>query len=99
MATRKFELDGYKFNVDMSCFDDVRFFEISDELDEKPVLCIDLMKMALGESGYNDFAEYFKKRDGKLKMSVVMKAVETMFEEADPKESASGSSAESTQKN
>lgn len=99
MATKQFEVEGFKFEVDMTRFDDVEFFEIIDKLDTNPKLHIDLAKMAMGEDGYKAFADYFKKRDGKLKMSVLMRAVEKIFEEADPKDSASGSSAKSTQKN
>lgn len=91
--------DGYEFDVDMTCFDDVEFFEIADKLEEEPKLHINILKIAIGEDGYQKFADHFKKEEGRLKMSKVIGAVAKIFEEADPKGSASGSSAKSTQKN
>lgn len=98
MAKKHLSYDGYEFDVDMDCFDDVEFFEIVDKLEEQPKLNIDLLKMAIGENGYKSFADYFKKRDGKLKMSTVMSAVAKIFEESDPKDSASGDLEKTTQK-
>lgn len=98
MAKKHLSYDDYELDVDMDCFDDVEFFEIVDKLEEQPKLNIDLLKMAIGENGYKSFADYFKKRDGKLKMSTVMSAVAKIFEESDPKGSASGELEKTTQK-
>lgn len=88
MATAKtIEYDGYKFDLDMEVFDDVRFFEIADELETKPILNIELAKMGMGEKNYQKFEEFFKKKDnGRLKMSRVMGVVAKMFEETGPKD-------------
>ena len=99
MAKKHIEIDDYSFDVDMDCFDDVEFFEIADKLEAEPRKHIELLKLAIGEDGYSAFADYFKKRDGKLKMTVVMNAVAKIFEASDPKDSASGSSKSNTQKN
>lgn len=99
MAKKQITLNDYSFDADLNCFDDVEFFEIVDRLEAEPKLHIDILKMAIGENGYKNFADYFKKRDGKLKMSIVIEAVAKIFEASDPKESASGSSKSNTQTN
>lgn len=99
MAKKNIKYADYSFDVDMDCFDDVRFFEIADTLETTPKNHIDILKMALGEDGYKKFADHFTKRDGRLKMTVVMETVAKIFDEADPKDSASGSSEKTTQKN
>lgn len=86
MATKHVKYADYEFNVDMDCFDDVRFFEITDKLESEPKYHIDVMKIALGDAGYKKFADHFTKRDGKLKMSVVIEAVAKIFSAADPKD-------------
>lgn len=99
MAIKHINYEGYEFDVEMDCFDDVEFFEIADKLESDPKLHIDILKIALGEDGYQKFADFFKKAEGKLKMSKVIGAVSKIFEQADPKGSASGSSEKTTQKN
>ena len=99
MAKKHFKFLDYAFDVDMDCFDDVEFFEIADKLETEPKLHIDVLKIALGEDGYDAFKNHFVKRDGKLKMSTVIEAVAVIFEAADPKDSASGNSENNTQKN
>lgn len=99
MATKNIKFKDYSFDVDLDCFDDVEFFEIADRLEAEPKLHINILKMAIGEDGYKAFAEHFKKRDGKLKMSIVIEAVAKIFESSDPKDSASGSSKSNTQTN
>jgi hypothetical protein len=99
MATKKIDFDGYSCEIDLDVFDDVRFFEMIDKLEENPSLNIEVAKMGLGEENYKKISEFFTKRDGKLKMSVVMGIVAQIFAEADPKDSASGSSEKNTQTN
>ena len=99
MATKKnIEFEGFSREIDMDVFDDVKFFEIVDKLEENPSLNINVVKMAFGEDGYKALSDYFTKRDGKLKMSVIMSFVAKMFEESDPKDSASGDLEKTTQK-
>lgn len=87
MAKKTVEYEGFSFELDMDVFDDVRFFEIADKLEEKPMLNIDLAKLAMGEKTYDKFESYLKKKDnGVLKMSRVMGMVAKFFEEAGPKE-------------
>lgn len=87
MATKKIDYEGFSFDADMDMFDNVRFFEIADELETKPVLNIELAKMGMGEKTYAKFEEFFKKKDGgRLKMTHVMNVVAKIFEEAGPKD-------------
>ena len=100
MAKKTIEYEGFSFELDPDVFDDVRFFEIADELETKPILNIELAKMGMGEKAYAKFEEYFKKKDGgKLKMSRIMNIVVKFFEEAGPKDFASGNSEKTTQTN
>ncbi len=99
MAIKSVSYDGYQFDVDMDCFDDVRFFELSDKLESDPKLHVDVLKLAIGDKGYEKFSSHFMKKDGRLKMSAVIGAVAAIFGEADPKESASGNSEKNTQTN
>lgn len=99
MAIKHIKYADYSFDVDMDCFDDVEFFEIADRLEKEPRLHINILKLALDEKEYKKLSDHFVKRDGKLKMSVVIDIVAKIFGEADPKGSASGESAETTQKN
>lgn len=99
MAIKHIKYADYSFDVDMDCFDDVTFFEIADKLETEPKLHIDVLKLALGDKGYEKLADHFIKKDGKFKMSTAIEVVAQIFGEADPKDSASGESAETTQKN
>lgn len=87
------EFEGYKFDVDLDVFDDVEFFKLADDLDKGDTSkLIDIFVMALGQDGYDKLAAYFKKRDGRLRMSVLQKITNVIFGLADPKDSASGTS-------
>lgn len=99
MAIKHIKYADYSFDVDMDCFDDVRFFETADRLEAEPKLHIDILKIAIGEDGYEALKDHFEKKDGKLKMSVVIEAVAKIFEASDPKDSASGSSKSNTKTN
>ena len=93
------EIDGYNLDVDLDNFDDVRFFEMTEQLDEHPKLFIDVLKLGIGDAAYNKFAKHFTKKDGHLKMSTVTTAVNKILDITDPKEEASGQSGNSTQTN
>lgn len=99
MAKKHITYADYSFDVDMDCFDDVRFFEIADKLESDPKLHIDVLRIAIGEDGYKAFSDHFTAKDGRLKMSRVIEAIAEIFGEADPKDSASGNSKSNTQKN
>lgn len=92
-------VDGYKLSVDLDNFDDVRFFEMSEQLEEHPKLFIDVLKMGIGEAEYGKMAKHFTKKDGRFKMNVVIDAVNKMLDITDPKEEASGQSENSIQTN
>lgn len=93
------EVAGYKFDVDLDGFDDVEFFEMSEQLDEHPKYFIDILKLGIGEDGYKKMEQHFKAKDGKFKMNVVIEAVNKVLEITDPKGEASGQSDGSTQTN
>lgn len=86
MATKHIDYEGFSTDIDMEVFDDVRFFEIADKLEEKPALNIEIVKLGLGEKEYDRFEKFFTKLDGKFKMSRVMGMVVKLFEEAGPKD-------------
>lgn len=91
LTIKHVEFEGYKFDIDMDVFDDVEFFKLADDLDKgDSSKLIDIFVMALGQSGYDKLAAYFKKRDGRLRMSTLQKLTNVIFGLADPKESASG---------
>lgn len=92
-------VDGYKLDVDLDNFDDVRFFEATEQLAEHPALIIDILKMGIGEEAYEKMAAHFTKRDGKFKMSIASDAVNKMLDITDPKDEASGPSESSTETN
>lgn len=94
---KQLDIGGFKFEADIDNFDDVEFYEMADKVEENPKYCIDILKLAVGESVYKDMAAYFKKKDGKFKMTVVMDAVNKILDITDPKEEASGPSDNSTQ--
>ena len=93
------EIDGYKLSVDLEKFDDVRFFEMSEQLDEHPKLYIDVLKLGIGEAAYDKMEKHFVKKDGRFKMNTVIEAVMKILDVTDPKEEASGQSESSTQTN
>ena len=55
MATKHIEYEGFSTDIDMDVFDNVRFFEIADKLEEKPALNIEVVKLGLGEKEYDRF--------------------------------------------
>lgn len=93
------EVGGYKLTVDMDAFDDVRFFEMSEQVEEHPKLFIDILKMAAGEAEYSKMEKHFVKKDGRFKMNTVIEAVNKVLDITDPKGGASGQSESSTQTN
>lgn len=97
--TKNVEVDGYKLSVDLDNFDDVRFFEMSEQLGERPKLIIDILKIGIGEAEYNKMEKYFVKKDGRFKMSVATEAVNKILDVTDPKDEVSGQPESSTQTN
>lgn len=80
------EHDGFKIDVDMDVFDDVRFFELSDRAMTEPGKLIDIAKLAFGEDGYKRLVDHFTKKEGRLKMSKLSEIYNKIFEIQDPKE-------------
>lgn len=86
MATKHIDYEGFSTDIDTDVFDNVRFFEIADQLEAKPALNIEIVKIGLGEKEYARFEKFFTKLDGRYKMSRVMNMVVKLFEEAGPKD-------------
>lgn len=100
MANNKtVEVQGYKLTVDLDNFDDVKFFDMTEQLEEHPKLFSDVLKLGIGEANYKKMEDHFTSKDGRFKMSVVIEAVNKILEITDPKEEASGQSGSSTQTN
>ena len=93
------EIDGYKLDVDIDAFDDVRFFELADEENTRASVVIDMLKMGIGEDGYQKMYDYFVKKEGRLRVSTIRKAFDILFGLMSPKASASGQSENDTQTN
>lgn len=82
--TRTVEYDGYKITVDMDLFDDVKFFELADGVQERQSNLIDIMRLILKDK-FSDLEAYFVKKDGRLKMSTISAFVDKLLS-IDPKE-------------
>lgn len=91
------EIDDYKLDVDLDNFDDVKFFEMTEQLEDHPKYFIDVLKLGIGDAEYDKMAKYFTKRDGRFKMNTVIEAVNKILDITDPKDEASGQSKGSTQ--
>ena len=79
------EHEGYKFDVDLDLFDDVEFFELADGVEEKQSNLIEILKLVLKDK-YSDMADYFKKKDGRFKMSTASEILDKILNVPDPKE-------------
>lgn len=81
------EVEGYKFKLNEELLDDVELLEMIDAIEHqnKPGVIISLLRNLVGEDGYADMKAYFVKRDGRFKMSTLMKVYEAIFEDFDPK--------------
>ena len=79
------EHEGYKFDVDLDLFDDVEFFELADGVEQKQSNLIEILKLVLKDK-YSDMADYFKKKDGRFKMSTASAILDKILSVPDPKE-------------
>jgi hypothetical protein len=79
--------DGYTFKLDDTLLDDVEVLEMIDavESQNRPGEVIRLLKQLIGDSGYAEMKAYFVKKDGRFKMTKMMKIYEAIFEGFDPK--------------
>lgn len=84
---RDVTVDGYTFKLDDTLLDDVEVLEMIDavESENRPGVVIKLLKNLVGDDGYNEMKDYFVKKDGRFKMTKLMKVYEAIFEGFDPK--------------
>lgn len=85
---RDVEFDGYKFKVNDEALDDVEVLEMVDaiENENRTGVIISLLRNIVGEDGYKNMKAYFVKKDGRFKMSTLMKVYEAIFAGFDPKD-------------
>lgn len=80
--------DGYTFKLDDDLLDDVEVLEMIDavESENKPGAVIRLLKQIIGDDGYDAMKAYFVKKDGRFKMTKMMKIYEAIFAGFSPKD-------------
>lgn len=85
---RDVTFDGYTFKLDDNRLDDVEVLEMIDavESQNQPGAVIRLLKKIIDDSGYEDMKAYFVKKDGRFKMTKMMKIYEAIFEGFSPKD-------------
>ena len=79
--------DGYTFKLNDDLLDDVEVLEMIDavETQNQPGAVIRLLKQIIGEDGYTEMKAYFVNKDGRFKMTKMMKIYEAIFEGFNPK--------------
>lgn len=84
---RDITVDGYTFKLDDTLLDDVEILEMIDavESQNRPGEVINLLKRLVGDNGYDEMKAYFVKKDGRFKMTKLMKIYEAIFAGFDPK--------------
>lgn len=80
-------VEGYTFKLNTALLDDVELLEMIDAIEsqERPGVIISLLRSLIGEDGYVAMKTYFVKKDGRFKMSTLMKVYDAIFEDFDPK--------------
>lgn len=84
---RDVTFDGYTFKLDDNLLDDVEVLEMIDavESQNQPGAVIRLLKKIIHDDGYDEMKAYFVKKDGRFKMTKMMKIYEAIFAGFDPK--------------
>ena len=85
---KEFEFDGYKFKVDTDLIDDVEAFEIIDRIENKgqSAAVVALFKYLVGVDGYEQMSAYFKKKDGRFRVTKLLQIYQMVVSEFDPKD-------------
>ena len=85
---REVQFEDYKFKVNDEALDDVEVLEMVDaiENENRTGVIISLLRNIVGEDGYKQMKAHFVKKDGRFKMSKLMKVYEAIFEGFDPKD-------------
>lgn len=84
---RDVTVDGYDFKIDDNLLDDVEVLEMIDAVENqnRPGVIISLLRNLIGDDGYKAMKAYFVEKDGRFKMSKLMKVYEAIFDGFDPK--------------
>ena len=79
-------VDGYTFKANVDAADDIETLEIINGVQNGEVgRIVDLVKMVVGEKGYEDMKAHYVKEHGKMRISTLNKVFEAIFEKFDPK--------------
>lgn len=78
---KELEADGYKFKFNPEVLDDVELLDLFGDItkNEDPSILIKLLKFVLKEDTYNDMYKFFKKRDGRFKISSAKDVLEQVM--------------------
>ena len=82
------EFDGFKFEFDSDCIDDMEFLELTDEVENKGDITKypALVKLLLGDETYKKASEYFKGKYGKFSATKCGEMFQKTIQVVDPKE-------------
>ena len=79
-------VDGYTFKFDGEKIDDVEVIERVAKIEEgQTAEIIKFVKFLIGDDGYTEMKNFFVTKEGKFKLSTLMKIFEAIFKEFDPK--------------
>lgn len=80
------EVEGYTLKFDAEKIDDVEVIEMAAKIEEGQVAkIIEFVKFLVGDEVYTDMKNYFVTKDGKFKLTTLMKIFEAIFSKFDPK--------------
>lgn len=79
-------VDGYKFTFDAEKIDDVEVIEMAAQIEEgQTAKIIQFVKFLIGDKGYEDMKAYFVAKDGRFKLTTLMRVFEAIFQNFNPK--------------
>ena len=82
------EFDGFKFDFDPDCVDDMEFLELTDKVENEGDITKypALVKLLLGEDTYKAACEHFKAKYGRFSATKCSELFKKAIQTADPKE-------------
>lgn len=79
-------VDDYTFKANIDLLDDVDTLEKLDDVQAGKVgEMIKLIKLVVGEDGYDQMKAHFVAKDGRMRIAKLNSAFEAIFEKFDPK--------------
>lgn len=79
-------VDDYTFKANLDLLDDVDTLEKLDDVQAGKVgEMIKLIKLVVGEDGYDQMKAHFVAKDGRMRIAKMNSAFEAIFEKFDPK--------------